>query len=208
MQTKWKRERNFDFGIRLRMLKAYMKKLTNNLRMPAMPLDVPLEYQDDDFSCTPVCMKMVLEYIRERFVSGFPKLDIAEISEILKTSADLGGTTFDNIKNINEEFRKTRPSLEFVPGINHKIDDIKKEIEIGRPVIAWIMMPDPNGDYPHSIVITGIDEDKLLIYYNDPVYGKETVSIREFTDMWDGNFRVLIRIRIGEKVTLNGFGQS
>jgi len=170
-----------------------------------MPLDVPIEYQEDDFSCTPVCMKMVLEYVKERFVSGFPNLDIAKISEIVKTSADIGGTTFDNIKNINEEFKKTRPLLEFIPSLNNKIEDVKKEIVDNHPVIAWIMMPDPNGDYPHSIVITDIDEDKLLIYYNDPVYGKETISIREFMDMWDKNFRILIRIKIGEKVTLNGF---
>jgi len=148
---------------------------------------------------------MVLEYVKNRFSEGFPDLDIPKISEILKTSADLGGTTFENIKNINEVFRKTRPSLEFVVGLNHKLEDIKKEISNNRPVIAWVMMPDPNGDYPHSIVITDIDEDKLLIYYNDPVYGKENVFIREFMDMWDGNSRVLIRIKIGEKVTLNEF---
>lgn len=168
-------------------------------------MDVPLEYQDDDSSCTPVCMKMVLEYVKKRFSEGFPNLDIAKISETLETSADLGGTTFENIKNINEEFRKTKPSLEFVPSLNNKIEDIKEEIKHDQPVIAWTMMTDPNGDYPHSIVITDIDEDKLLIYYNDPVYGKETVSISQFMDMWNGNSRVLIKIRIGEKVTLNGY---
>lgn len=140
-----------------------------------------------------------------RFSDGFPNLDIAKISETLKTSADLGGTTFENIKNINEEFKKTRPSLEFVPGLNNKIEDIKNEITHDRPVIAWVMMPDPNGEYPHSIVITDIDENNLLIYYNDPVYGKEKVSIRQFMDMWNGNFRVLIKIKIGEKVTLNEY---
>jgi ABC-type bacteriocin/lantibiotic exporter with double-glycine peptidase domain len=170
-----------------------------------LQMDVPPEYQDDDFSCTPVCMKMVLEYVKKKFSEGFPNLDIAKISEILKTSADIGGTNFENIKNINEEFRKTKPSLEFVPSLNNKIEDIKEEIKCDQPVIAWTMMPDPNGDYPHSIVITDIDEDKLLIYYNDPVYGKETVPISQFMDMWNGNFRVLIKIRIGEKVTLNGY---
>ncbi len=148
---------------------------------------------------------MVIEYVKNRFSEGFPSLDIAEISETLRTSADLGGTTFENIKNINEEFRKTKPSLEFVPSLNHKIEDIIEEVRHDRPVIAWIMMPDPNGEYPHSIVITDIDEDKLLIYYNDPVYGKENVSIGQFMDMWNGNSRVLIKIRIGEKVTLNGY---
>ena len=132
-------------------------------------------------------------------------MDISKISNVLKTSADIGGTTFENIKNINEEFRKTRPSLEFVPGLYHKIEDIKEEITHDRPVIAWVLMPDPNGNWKHSIVITDIDENKLLIYYNAPVYGKETVSIRQFMEMWDGNARVLIRIKIGEKVTLSEY---
>ena len=132
-------------------------------------------------------------------------MDISKISNVLKTSADIGGTTFENIKNINQEFRKTRPSLEFVPSLYHKIEDIKEEIAHDRPVIAWVLMPDPNGNWKHSIVITDIDENKLLIYYNDPVYGKETVSIRQFMEMWDGNARVLIRIKIGEKVTLSEY---
>lgn len=148
---------------------------------------------------------MVLEYVKNRFGEAFPNLDISKISVVLKTSADIGGTTFENIKNINEEFRKTRPSLEFVPGLYHKIEDIKEEIKHDRPVIAWVLMPDPNGNWKHSIVITDIDENKLLIYYNDPVYGKETVSIRQFMEMWDGNARVLIRIKIGEKVTLSEY---
>ena len=150
-------------------------------------------------------MKMVLEYVKNRFSEGFPNLDISKISNVLKTSADIGGTTFENIKNINEEFRKTRPSLEFVPGLYHKIEDIKEEITHDRPVIAWVLMPDPNGNWKHSIVITDIDENKLLIYYNAPVYGKETVSIRQFMEMWNGNARVLIRIKMGEKVTLSEY---
>jgi len=148
---------------------------------------------------------MVLEYVKNRFSEGFPNLDISKISNVLKTSADIGGTTFENIKNINEEFRKTRPSLEFVPGLYHKIEDIKEEITHDRPVIAWVLMPDPNGNWKHSIVITDIDENKLLIYYNAPVYGKETVSIRQFMEMWNGNSRVLIRIKMGEKVTLSEY---
>lgn len=171
-----------------------------------MPLDVPLEFQDDDISCTPVCILMVLKYIRNRFTSGFPNLDLATISEKVKTSADLGGTTFENIENINELFKKTSPSLEIVPNFRHKFEEIIEEIKKNnRPVIAWVLEPSPNGDWEHAIVITDIDEEKLLIYCNDPVYGRQTIPTRKFIDMWNGCYRILIKFKIGEKVTLDEF---
>ena len=172
-----------------------------------MPLDVPIEYQDDDHSCTPVCMLMVLKYLKDKFVSGFPDLDLDTISKAIKTSADEGGTTFENIKNINELFKKTSPSLDIVPGFRHRFEEIIEEVKKKLcPVIAWVMMPDPNGDYPHSIVITDVDEDKLLIYCNDPVYGRQTIPTRQFMNMWNSCSRILIKFKIGEKVTLYDFG--
>lgn len=172
-----------------------------------MPLDVSVEYQDDDYSCTPVCILMVLKYLKDKFVSGFPSLDLATISEAIKTSADEGGTTFENIKNINELFNKASPSLDIVSGFRHRFEEIVEEVNKNlRPVIAWVMMSDPNVDYPHSIVITGVDEDKLLIYCNDPVYGRQVIPTRRFMGMWNGCSRVLIKFKIGEKVTLYDFG--
>jgi len=82
------------------------------------------------------------------------------------------------------------------------VEEIKK---YGRPVISWIMMPDPNGDFEHSVVITDVDEEKLLIYCNDPVYGRTTIPTRKFIEMWNGCFRILIKFKIGEKVTLYDF---
>jgi ABC-type bacteriocin/lantibiotic exporter with double-glycine peptidase domain len=171
-----------------------------------LQMDVPIEYQDDDFSCTPVCMLMVLKYIKEKFTSGFPDLSLSEISKAIKTSADEGGTTFENIEKINELFNETSPSLEIVPDFRHKFEDIVEEVKKNnRPVIAWVLMPDPNAPYEHAIVITDVDEDKLLIYANDPVYGRQTIPTRQFMDMWNGCFRVLIKFKIGEKVTLFDF---
>ena len=66
-------------------------------------------------------------------------------------------------------------------------------------------MPDPKGDYQHSIVITDVDEDKLLIHRNDPVYGKGTIPLRQFIEMWNSCLRILIKFKIGEKVTLFDF---
>ena len=88
-----------------------------------MQLDVPLEYQEDDYSCTPVCILMVLKFIKEKFKSGFPNLDLSTISEALKTSVDEGGTTFENIKGINNLFEKTSPSLEIIPNFKHNFKE-------------------------------------------------------------------------------------
>jgi hypothetical protein len=158
-------------------------------------MDVPLEHQDDDFSCTPLCILMVLKYVANRFTSGFPSLDLATISEVVKTSADIGGTTFENIENINSLFRKTSPSLEIVPSFRNKFEEIIEEIKNGRPVIAWVLMPNPNGSYDHSIVITDVD----------PVYARITIPTRQFIEMWNGCYRILIKFKIGEKVTLFDF---
>jgi ABC-type bacteriocin/lantibiotic exporter with double-glycine peptidase domain len=170
-----------------------------------MPLDVPVEYQDDDFSCTPVCILMVAKFIKDRFSQGFPNLDLATISETIET--DKGGTKFENIENINELFKKTRPSLEISASFRRNLEDIVEEVnKKERPVIAWVMMPDPKAPFEHSIVITGVDEDKLIIYFNDPVYGKQEIPATKFMDMWNGCLRILITFKIGEKVTLFEFG--
>ena len=127
------------------------------------------------------------------------------ISKAVKTSADEGGTTFENIENINKLFEKTSPSLEIVPGFRHKFEEIVEEIKKSTPVIAWVSMSDPKGDYEHSIVITDVDEEKLLIYCNDPVYGRQTIPARQFMEMWNSCFRILIKFKIDEKVTLYDF---
>jgi len=49
-------------------------------------IDVPLEYQEDDVSCVPVCMKMLLEFIRKENPTGYiPNLNVEEISQTVGT---------------------------------------------------------------------------------------------------------------------------
>lgn len=108
---------------------------------------------------------------------------------------------------VNVLFKKCSPSLEIVPDFRRKFEEIREEVKIKEiPVVAWIMREDPNGPYEHSVVVTDMDEDKLLIYCNDPVYGKETIPTRKFTEMWTSCGRVLIKAKIGEKATLFDFG--
>jgi len=160
-------------------------------------LDVPLILQENDFSCTPVCIKMVLEYIRKKFVD-IPELDIPTISKALKT--DEAGTMFMNLKGINEALLKSFPSVDFIHGWGHKLEEIEEEIkQAQRPVIAWVYMPSPQGEFPHSIVITDVDRENLLIYYNDPVYGKKQIPLGQFISMWEKSFSILIKVKIGER---------
>jgi len=159
-------------------------------------LDVPMIYQEDDFSCTPVCIKMVLEYIRRKF-PDVPDLDITTIAKAIKT--DDGGTMFANLKGVNNELIKSSPSIDFVPEWGCKLEDIEAELKAQHPVIAWVTMPSPQGPYSHSIVITDIDKENLAIYYNDPVYGKKEMPLGEFISMWKESFSILIKIKIGER---------
>lgn len=178
-------------------------KILGNIPTVKIKLNVPLEKQEDDYSCTPVCMKMVLEYIKYNFSSGLPDFDSILIGEAIKTkkgtTVDDGGTTFENIILINEKLKKTRPPLRFSVIAWQKISRIKKELKNDHPVIVGVMMPSPHGDYGHSKVITGIDdEENLVIYSNDPVYGKEEIPLHDFLLMWGKAYKIMIKIEIGE----------
>lgn len=66
----------------------------------ASNLDIPLAFQENDFSCVPICIKMILDFISENNPEGYiPKMNIDEISKTIGT--DELGTALENVKNIN-----------------------------------------------------------------------------------------------------------
>ena len=157
-------------------------------------LDVPLEFQENDFSCTPVCIKMVLEFVRRQNPTGYvPNLSVEEISKNVGT--DELGTPLENVERINEKLHKTVPSVEFVAELNCSFDEIRNEISQGKPVIAWVRIP-----YSHSVVVTGLNEEMLVIYYNDPQLGKKQIEMGRFISAWNSSDNVLIKVKIGEKI--------
>ena len=159
-----------------------------------LKLDVPLEYQEDDFSCVPVCIKMVLEYVRKHNPLGFiPNMDVKEISRTIGT--DELGTALENVKKINEKLLKAVPSIEFVAEINCNFAEIEHEILHGKPVIAWIKIP-----FCHSVVVTGLNKESLIVYYNDPQRGRRSMEMGKFMSAWCEMDNVLIKVKIGEKV--------
>lgn len=157
-------------------------------------LDVPLEYQKNDFSCVPVCIRMVLEFVRNQNPSGYiPNLNVEEISEAIGT--DELGTALENVKKINKKLVKAVPSIEFVAEINCSFAEVENEILQGKPVIAWVKIP-----FPHSIVVTGLNKESLILYYNDPQKGKVKIEMGRFMSNWNETDNVLIKVKIGEKI--------
>jgi ABC-type bacteriocin/lantibiotic exporter with double-glycine peptidase domain len=170
-----------------------IKTWCNLMSLPSN-LDVPMIFQENDFSCTPVCIKMVLEFIYKEHQEGsFPNMNVEEICNAMGT--DLLGTPLENVDNINKKLDKAVPSIEFKAEMNCTFEEIENEILQGKPVIAWLKIP-----YSHSVVVTGLDKERLRIYCNDPEKGKRQMEMGKFISAWIDNYSVLIKVRIGEKI--------
>lgn len=143
----------------------------------------------------------MLDYLNKEKLTEPIILEEEDIAEIMETN--ITGTHFQNIENVNSITKASKPSLEFIAEYEpHKLADIKKQIETGLPVAVWITTNDGSGEYAHSVVITGIDDSKKEISYNDPTYGNEvTISQSKFLDMWDYWGSVMIKAEIGRITT-------
>ncbi len=141
---------------------------------------------------------MVLDYANAVLLTR-PESDFSEddIADAMNTS--IVGTHFTNIEKVNRMLTASNPSIEFVVEFKvHTLNEIKKELENGLPVSVWIITNDGANDYVHSIVITGIDDNKKEICYNDPTYGEEyTISQSKFMSVWEQHGARMIKTKIG-----------
>ena len=145
---------------------------------------------------------MVFMYISSCLGGQAPDLDIEDIANIIETEID--GTYPEKITNLNKnkEVLKTIPSLEFEVELRtHSFSEIEDELEANRPVIAWVELSDAKGIHKaaHSIVITGLERENHLIYYNDPMFGEKQEDIGTFMSRWENVDRILIKVKIGTK---------
>lgn len=164
-----------------------------------MPLVLPL--QEDGHSCVPRCIKMIFNYIGNFLEGHAPNLDIDDIAEIIDTRRD--GTLPQNVRNLNTDLHVLRaiPSLEFDVDLKmHSLSEIEEEIEGNRPAIAWVELSDAAGHTcSHAVVVTGIDRQEDLIYYNDPMLGEMQQEIGAFLSRWENEDRFLIKVKIGKR---------
>lgn len=103
---------------------------------------------------------MVLAYLRATYGETIPILSIKTIAKIVKTTKG-SGTAFDDIQRINERLLPCIPSVRFVPEYPCEWEEIMKEYNESKPIIAWMWLSD-NRDATgirgcgHSVVIFDI----------------------------------------------------
>lgn len=169
-----------------------------------VPLVLPL--QTDGYSCVPRCIKMIFDYVGANFEGRVPNLDVSDIAEIVETKAD--GTLPEKVRNLNDgkHVLKAVPSIEFDVDLKpHSLVEIEKEIDEKRPVIAWVELSNGVHKCAHAVVVSGLDRDKHLIYYNDPIFGEKEEEIGSFMSRWEKLDRILIKVKIGKRRMLDEF---
>lgn len=177
------------------------KKASGGAFLPqnsADPLPIVHIDQEDRFSCAPICVKMVLNYVSQDLGINIPNLDLNDIRRIVRTQAD--GTLPYDVARINQKLRPASHRVEFIPSEGNSFHDIEEELEGKRPVIAWILKTVDNIGFYHAVVITHVDKDRLIVGYDDPMFGKQEYPVPSFLNDWEEcENNLLIRLSIDRK---------
>jgi hypothetical protein len=129
-----------------------------------------------------------------------PDYNLDKIAKLIETRAD--GTYAEKILNINKatEILAAKPSIEFELELKyHRLNELIEEIEAGQPPIVWVSLYDKSHTHrcTHAIVITNIENDQ--VFFNDPMFGKQSELVESFITRWDEVDRIIIKVKIGKK---------
>jgi len=141
---------------------------------------------------------MILDFVNEtKLTSTISNLDENGIAYLMRTNSS--GTKWEHIENVNRALTPSEPSLEFIAEFeSHTLADIRKELESGLPVSVWIKTNPRTHPFLHSVVITGMDNRKKEISYNDPTDGRQiTISQSNFLTMWESFDARMVKTIIG-----------
>jgi hypothetical protein len=154
-------------------------------------LSIPFFRQTTPGYCHPACVKMVIDYAITELRVEQKRLRISKIAEELGAHY-LAGTPPGGIERVNLLLAESIPNIQFKSQLSGSFDEIKKEIDEGRPVIAWIEIVGKDGDtIRHAVVVNGYDPEKKEIYYVDPEMTPENHErIAEIGDFIDNKLGV------------------
>lgn len=117
-------------------------------------LKVPYHRQPGEFECSPTSVRMIAEFY------GYEGPDLDFYLGICKT--EKYGTYSHNYLAALRELGLEMKRLSSTKGII-------KTLKSGHPVLVSFKT---SGRCSHTSVIVGVDEDRDLLYFNDPCYGK------------------------------------
>lgn len=135
-----------------------------------MKLDLKYYGEHTDYSCGPVCLKMVFEHLGK----SYSEKKLISLCEATKKT----GTNHDHlIKEIKRE------GFAYRVGVKGKFDDLIRAIEAGYPVIINYL--DPISAAGHYSVVTGYDKKDRVVILADPCNGNDfSISWRELKKRW------------------------
>ena len=165
--------------------------------MTRVNLDVELYRQPTNYYCVPACLKMVIEYAKRTLNVKIGRISLKRIAKAI--NANIDGTAFDDIENINELLENSNPLMEFKIKMPGNFTEIRNELDEGRPVIAWINIAEPPDEVWHSVVIKGYDIQRNIIIYMDPQFGEREEAIGTFLKKMEP-YNLIVKLVIGSRV--------
>lgn len=138
--------------------------------------------------CYVSSVKMLIDYAIDELKVDQKRLRVSTIAKALRTHPDIG-TIPGDIERINVKLVDSFPQIQVKDQIGGEFKDIRSEIddEPPRPVIAWLVIAQDDGDSIfHAVVVNGYSEDLTTIYCVDPEMTKENhqreVEVGDFID--------------------------
>ena len=150
-----------------------------------LPLKVPYYQQEQNNSCLPACVRMVLAFL------GIEKSE-QDIRRLLKIKP--AGTNPLNVTCLKYW------EVEAVSSFS-TLDELQIYVIQERPVIVLLWTGELNYwdsekylDYLHTVVVIGYTNDNILV--NDPAFPDypKTIPINEFLEAWSYSQQMLISI--------------
>lgn len=170
---------------------AAEKTMENEPRLPANLIKVPMTRQATDYTCGVAALQSVLMFYGDEFMES-------KLAKELRSNSKIG-TAYEQMVR----FAKSK-DYEVQVFKDMTIDELKKLIDCGKPVICLIQAwPEREVDYAsdwddgHYVVAIG--HDKTNVYFMDPstLGNYAYIPIAEFLTRWHDT---------DSKVKLNHFG--
>ena len=144
--------------------------------------DVPVTLQKESVDCGRAALAMVLAH-------WHVSLDAAELA----SSAPLIGGKGASAKDLRDFARKKGLEVYLIHG---QVEDLRREICEGHPVIVGLVKSAPTGVVTHYEVVVALNPEKGIVVTHDPASGWRQNTVDGFRKEWDSaGYLALVFVR-------------